>query len=499
MARRTLLLEVGVGALPATTAALPRGGTWAPAMYTPPPPAVPGGLFASPIVDACVMSWTPTPGCETIVETAPYESGVPGTWTLRTVTANAYETIPIPVGQLRFVRVRAIRYGRRSDYSDPVIAAPMVTVFGAGRNLVANGSFEDNSVALPEIELRSGLLCNLWRVLQGTAAASYVKRSSTGAILAQYALTHRLDGQTIANGATLYGDASEYVPSLDLLPGQMVRTRLRMAVTGTADLQGCVLTCACMLVFYNAAGAVIGSIVASTSSQSFSGTLTAVGTVPAGAVRKTIINQLWVTNGTGSAKTLAANVATMVVDGIEAIHVANADEDIGDGIVHGRLAVADTVVVAGERRLGLAIGESGQRVGDYRNLPTSLTASATSYWDGLSVTYTASSTGSATIDVSGATVRRGSVSVSYSAATLTLTGLAVGNHLVYLYYLDAASAGGARTLNYTTDPINLVNADDVQVIAPLTITIPGSGSGSGGGTIGDGGGLRPIPPGGEVP
>lgn len=164
-----------------------------------------------------------------------------------------------------------------------------------------------------------------------------------------------------------------------------------------------------------------------------------------------------------------------------------------------RIAVQDTATVAGIERLALSVAGSGAQVADFANLPTTLTGSATSYWTGLTVSYTSASDGTATVSVSAATVRRGSVSVSYSSATLNLSGLATGNNLVYLYYLDPASTGGAKTLNFTVAGVDLANGDGIQSIAPLTINIPSSGSGSGGGGISDGGGLRPIPPGGAIP
>lgn len=164
-----------------------------------------------------------------------------------------------------------------------------------------------------------------------------------------------------------------------------------------------------------------------------------------------------------------------------------------------RVAIQDTVNVAGLDRVGVVIAGSGIQVGDFGNLPTTLSGSATSYWTGLTVSYTSTSSGTATVSVSAATVKRGSLSVSYSASTLNLTSLPTGNTLIYLYYIDADNTGGAKTLNYTTDGVNLANANGIQSIAPLTINIPASGSTSGGGGVDDGGGLRPIPPGGSVP
>lgn len=501
MTVKVLLLEIGTGALPERTPPLEISATWAPPVYMPPPLAVPTALAALPIIDGCVMSWTPTPGCETVVETAPDVSGSPGTWTLRTQTANAYETVQVSVGQLRWVRIKAVKHGRASDWSAPVLAAPLVIGVGLGRNLVGNGSFELNTVtpSTDGVALRAGLLCNLWRVSPNTATSSHVRRTNVAPLVGQWSLEHRLDGQTIANGVTVFGDGSEYIPGIDALPGQRLRIRARLSVSGTADLQGCLLTCYSLIAFYNAAGSVIGAIVASTNLQTFAGTVTAVGTVPVGTVRTTVFNQLWVQNATGSSKTLAANVATMVVDGVEVINITNADDDIEDGSVHGRIAIEDTTLVSGVRRSGLRVAGSGQQIADFRNLPTTLTGGQPYYWEGLTITWSSAAAGTATIDVSAATVRRGTVSVSYNAAVANLSGLAVGNHRIYLYYLDAASAGGSRTLNTTTNGALLANAHDVQVVGSVTITIPSSGSSSGGGAIGDGGGLRPIPPGGAIP
>jgi hypothetical protein len=499
---RVLLVDIGADPLPVRTPPMQIAATWAAAIYQPPPLAVPTGLSAQPIATGCVLSWTPTPGCETVVEVAPDVSGSPGAWALRTQTGNAFDVLPIGIGLLRWVRIKAVKHGRSSAWSSAVPAAAQVTVFGPGRNLLANGSFESNLVApaSDNVALRAGMLCDLWRVSPNTAASSYVKRTNVGALSGQWALEHRLDGQTIAHGQLIFGDGSEYVPGIaDIAPGQRLRIRSRMTVSGTAALQGCVLTCYSLIVFYNAANTAIGAIVASTTLQSFSGTVTNVGTVPAGTVRTTVFNQLWFQNLTGSSKTLAANVATMIVDGVEVTNITNADDDIEDGTIHGRIAIEDTTLVSGVRRSGLRVGTSGQQIGDYRNLPTALTGAQPYYWTGLSITWTSAAAGTATINVSAATVVRGTVSVSYNAAAANLSGLAVGNHRVYLYYLDAASAGGSRTLNTTTNPVDLANSHAVQVVGSVTITIPRSGTSSGGGAIGDGGGLRPIPPGGAIP
>lgn len=292
-ARKVLLVELGAGALPATTTPLQILSTWVPAVYTPPALDTPTGFAVRAIDGASVLTFTPTPNTLTVIESAPNLGGTPGAWVLAAQTGDGTYTLQLSPATPRWVRLKAVRNARSSGYSAELLA-----------------SADSNRV---------------------------------------------------------------------------------------------------------------------------------------------------------------------------------------------RVAIQDTVNVSGVDRVGVVIPGSGVQVGDFGNLPTTLSGSATSYWTGLTVSYTSTSSGTATVSVSAATVKRGSLSVSYSASTLNLTGLATGNNLIYLYYIDSNSSGGAKTLNFTTAGVNLANADSIQSIASLIINIPTSGSGSGGGGIGDGGGLRPIPPGGSVP
>jgi hypothetical protein len=495
------LLEIGAAALPATTPPLTRASTWAPLTYVPPPLATPASLTAQPIAEGVVMTWVPTFNTDTVVEVAANLLGTPGAWSVYAQTRDSYCTLALSSGQSRFVRVKAVRYGRSSLYSGEVLAQPQLANGGPGRNLIGNPSFEDNVVLTGAPQVRTGLICNLWTVLTGSAATSYAQRTTSNVTTGQWALRISLTGQSLANGGLLFSDALQYVAPIAVIAGQRVRVRAKLTVAGSGALLGCVVASYALLTFYNAAGAVIAStqIQAQQTAQSFTGTITADGVVPTGTARAVLNLQGYVFNGTGSTQALAGELLRMDFDDVELMTLTNLDNDAIDGTVHGRIAIQDTSSVGGVNRLGIAVPGSGQRVGDSRNLPTNLSSAAPSYWDGLSVTYTAAAGGTATVNVSAATRRRGSASVSYSASLLSLSGLATGTTLIYLYYLDAASAGGARTLNYTTNGVNLANDDAVCAVGPLYITVPASGSGSGGGSVGNGGGIGDIPPGGLQP
>ena len=137
----------------------------------------------------------------------------------------------------------------------------------------------------------------------------------------------------------------------------------------------------------------------------------------------------------------------------------------------------------------LEIAGSGAKLGDQRNNHPTTIGSIRSYWDGQTITYTVPTTGTThSIDVTAATLRMGSVSIAYSASSAAITQARSTTQLWHLYYLDATYAGGARTLNATTDPNNLANADDVVWVGKVSVVVPAGGAGGGGGGTGGGGG-----------
>lgn len=109
---------------------------------------------------------------------------------------------------------------------------------------------------------------------------------------------------------------------------------------------------------------------------------------------------------------------------------------------------------------------------------------------GAAVTYTsaAGSPATGTINVSAGTYRKGGITKSYAASSAAVTGTGGTTVPYYLYYVDAAFAGGSKTLQTTTDPdVPFASADNV-VVGQVSVAFPSSGSGGGGGDTGGGGG-----------
>ena len=142
--------------------------------------------------------------------------------------------------------------------------------------------------------------------------------------------------------------------------------------------------------------------------------------------------------------------------------------------------------------VALEVAGSGHKLGDQRNNHPVTIGSIRSYWDGQTIDYSVPTTGSpasVTITVSAATLRIGSVSVSYSSSSAVVSQARSTTQTWHLYYLDANYAGGALTLNATTDPNNLANADNVLWVGKVSVVVPAVGTGgSGGGSSGGGGG-----------
>lgn len=131
---------------------------------------------------------------------------------------------------------------------------------------------------------------------------------------------------------------------------------------------------------------------------------------------------------------------------------------------------------------------------DQTGLPPVGVGSVGSRWDGLSLSYSIPSTGSpatVTVIASAATLRAGSVSVSYNASSSSVSQARSTTVTYFVYYLDASYAGGARSLNVTTDPNNLANADEVVWVGSVDVVCPAVGT-TGSGTGDRGGGCVDI-------
>lgn len=122
-------------------------------------------------------------------------------------------------------------------------------------------------------------------------------------------------------------------------------------------------------------------------------------------------------------------------------------------------------------------------------LPPAVVGNVGSRWvSGTAVTYSATDT-TATISVSAGVLQVADRQINYSASSTTINGTAGEQRLVYLYYDDPFSQGGARTLGVTTDPVASMADHGRILISALQVTFAAAGgSSSGGGDIGGGGG-----------
>lgn len=198
--------------------------------------------------------------------------------------------------------------------------------------------------------------------------------------------------------------------------------------------------------FFNSAGTYLGGVVGSSSSTSWS-TQSAVGYAP---------------SGTAYAR------ASIYCPATSGDHAYAALQWI-------RASVND-----------LRSAGSGARIGDQRNLPAVTFSNFGSGWNGLGLSYSATTT-SATISASAATLQAGSVAINYNASSVTVSGSAGSTVKYYLYYQDPTHSGGAQTLQASTSVINALNNDGNVYLAAFSVTFPTSGTSTGTGV-----GLCPL-------
>jgi hypothetical protein len=136
----------------------------------------------------------------------------------------------------------------------------------------------------------------------------------------------------------------------------------------------------------------------------------------------------------------------------------------------------------------LTVAGSGMRVADQRNLPAMTVMNLNYKWNG-SISFSASSTTSATISVGASSVLIGSVSVNYNAMSVGVTGTAGAVRLYYIYLDDAGYAGGTKTLVASQVSTDIYASDDRVYVGTIQVTFPSAAGGStgGGGDTGGGG------------
>lgn len=137
----------------------------------------------------------------------------------------------------------------------------------------------------------------------------------------------------------------------------------------------------------------------------------------------------------------------------------------------------------------LAAPGSGQTIGDQRNLQPVTWAGVRSVLSTSPISYSIATSGTTvTFSVAAVTVNAGGVNIAYSASSGSVTQAAGTTVTYYLYYRDATSAGGSKTLNITTSVQALAAFPDIVLLGSATVTVASGGGGSGG-TGGGGGGL----------
>ncbi|HEX9391473.1 MAG TPA: fibronectin type III domain-containing protein [Usitatibacteraceae bacterium] len=171
--------------------------------------------------------------------------------------------------------------------------------------------------------------------------------------------------------------------------------------------------------------------------------------------------------------------ASSIVSLTPALTVA-LDSQVSDGATYARILASE--MVAGVPKLEIA--GSGKQVGDSRNTPMISTAGLVSRISGatISVSSAAGTPATATLSVTAFTMYIGSVTLSYNAASVGVTGTNGAVVTYYIYFDDAAYAGGTPTLVATTTANAIAQADGRVYVGSVTFTFPTSGTGGGGGT-----------------
>jgi hypothetical protein len=199
-------------------------------------------------------------------------------------------------------------------------------------------------------------------------------------------------------------------------------------------------------------------------------------TAPATAAQAYFNLEVFVSNSNATAVTISGFIADTRWNAVSLTAVNSLDRDVQDGSTYARIYGSE--LSSGQHRIGVA--GSGYRIGDQRNLTAVTFSNYGSGWNGLSLSYSATTT-SATITASAATLQAGSVAINYNASSVTVSGSAGTTVTYYLYYQDPANAGGAQTLYATTSQITALSNDGNMAVATISVTFPASGTGSGGG------------------
>ena len=212
--------------------------------------------------------------------------------------------------------------------------------------------------------------------------------------------------------------------------------------------------------FYTAAGVAVSPAEASGTAYDVWQLISKTGTAPATATCFTLL----VYNG-------GASGGAFSIDAVKLTRVLSIDSEVKDGATYAR--IKGTELTSGQHKL--TIGGSGIRLGAQNNAPQSLVSA----YGAVNTTSAITATSAGAVSINAFTIRYGSFSVSYSAVSNAVTGLAVSSTYA-IYCIDTNFSGGVKTWFASTDTAAVMNLGDGVVVAG-NITIPASGTGSGGG------------------
>lgn len=163
-------------------------------------------------------------------------------------------------------------------------------------------------------------------------------------------------------------------------------------------------------------------------------------------------------------------------DELQVVRKANIDTEVKDGSTYGRTSQNDLYVSGGVNRIGLRVAGSGMQIGDQRNLVSSITRNL-----GITRSATAlTANAGGAVDINAHTIQMGGASVSYSAKSNAVTGLATSAS--YYIYTRDNYAGGSPTWAASTNQNTVNSYDDAYNAGVVTIPTSGTSGGGSGGT-----------------
>lgn len=220
------------------------------------------------------------------------------------------------------------------------------------------------------------------------------------------------------------------------------------------------------LFYYDAADGFVGNGAAASSGGGWN-QVVALSSPPAGAVYARLI-----------AYQPGSSGGQFALVGVTLSRIRSIDTEVQDGTVYGRTSQNDLYVSGGVNRIGLRIAGSGHLIGDQRNLVSSITRNL-----GITRSATAlTAKAGGSVDINAHTIQMGGASVSYSAKSNAVTGLATSAS--YYIYTRDNYAGGSPTWLAGTNQNTVNSYDDAYNAGVVTIPTSGtSGGGSGGGGI----------------